>query len=600
MLPSLFNHLLQSTLFAALAGLLTLAFRKNRAQVRYSLWLAASVKFLIPFSILIAAGSHFAWRAPSVVVQSGLSFVVEQMSEPPVTVSIAPAVSHLSTTDCIPSVLFGLWVIGFLIVVTSWWRRWRSLRTVLRVATPLQLESGIEALTSYGFGEPGVYGILRPVLLLPTGIADELTPLQLDAILAHELCHVRRRDNLATAIHMIVEAVFWFHPLVWWLGARLMDERERACDEEVLRGGSAPQAYAEGILRICELYLESPLQCVAGVTGANLKQRIEEIMSHRAVRKLNAAKKVALLAAGTFTLALPILIGAMNASVVRAQVASGLPTARFEVASIKACKSDTVPGIRIGGGVSPGRLTLTCQPLMSVIRQAYFFFANGRFDPPGLMPPIEGGPGWIDTDLYTIEAKPEGAPGEGVMRGPMTQALLEDRFKLKMHRETREVPIYALTVEKGGAKLTTAAPASCVPSDIDHAVAPLAPGETRLPICRIVGIARDALNLYGASMTDLATALASRRLGRDVIDRTGLAGAYEFHLQFAPGSGVALPPAPPPQPGADPAAAPAPADPADIFLAIQSQLEKIGLRLESAKGPGEFLVIDHVERPSEN
>lgn len=123
-------------------------------------------------------------------------------------------------------------------------------------------------MISPAFAEPGVFGVRRPVLLLPAGITDRLTPPQLKAIVAHELCHMRRRDNLGTAIHMGVEALFWFHPLVWWLGARLMEEREHACDEEVLLTGSEPQAYAEGILKICELYLESPLPCVPGVTGA--------------------------------------------------------------------------------------------------------------------------------------------------------------------------------------------------------------------------------------------------------------------------------------------------------------------------------------------
>ena len=97
---------------------------------------------------------------------------------------------------------------------------------------------------------------------------------------------------------MAVEAVFWFHPLAWWIGARLMEERERACDEEVLRMGSLPQIYAEGILKICELYLASPLPCVAGVTGANLKQRIEEIMANRRVIGLSVAKCTALAVAG--------------------------------------------------------------------------------------------------------------------------------------------------------------------------------------------------------------------------------------------------------------------------------------------------------------
>ena len=92
------------------------------------------------------------------------------------------------------------------------------------------------------------------------------------ANVTHELRHVCRRDNLAAVVHMLVEAIFWFYPLVWWLGSRLVDERERACDEEVLLLGSAPQSYAEGILKICEFYLESPVVCAAGVTGSNLKE----------------------------------------------------------------------------------------------------------------------------------------------------------------------------------------------------------------------------------------------------------------------------------------------------------------------------------------
>ena len=117
-------------------------------------------------------------------------------------------------------------------------------------------------------------------------------------MLAHELCHVRRRDNLTAAIHMIVEAIFWFHPLVWWIGARLVEERERACDEEVLSLGNEPQVYAEGILNVCKLYLESPLRCVSGVTGSDLKKRIQAILTGRVAGELNFAKRVALAACG--------------------------------------------------------------------------------------------------------------------------------------------------------------------------------------------------------------------------------------------------------------------------------------------------------------
>jgi beta-lactamase regulating signal transducer with metallopeptidase domain len=232
MIPSqlqpLANHLWQSTVFAAVAGLLTLALRKNRAQVRYLLWLAASVKFLVPFSILVVAGSHFGRRIPEAIPKSSLSFVIEQVSQPfVVSVPFATiAAAQPSPASLIWAILCALWAAGFVTLVCSWWLRWRRIRAALRTASPLNLPIDIEVMISPAFREPGVFGIRQPVLLLPTGITKHLTPSQLEAILAHELCHVRRHDNLATGIHMAVEAVFWFHPLIWWLGAR--------------RSGSAP------------------------------------------------------------------------------------------------------------------------------------------------------------------------------------------------------------------------------------------------------------------------------------------------------------------------------------------------------------------------
>ncbi len=315
------NHLWQSTLFAAVAGLLTLALRNNRAQARYWLWLAASVKFLIPFSILVTAGIHFGRHAPAAIAPSGLSSFVEQVTQPfavAVPLAVMPA-ARTSSASLVPVILGAAWAIGFVTLVCSWWRRWRGIRKALRTASPVHLPIHLEAMTSPAFPEPGVFGIRRPVLLLPDGIANHLIPPQFEAILAHELCHVRRRDNLATVIHMVVEAVFWFHPLVWWLGARLMEERERACDEDVLRLGCEPEVYAQRILKICELYLESPLPCVAGVTGANLKQRIEAIMTNHIALKLNFAKKAALTVAGIAALAAPVAVGVLDAPAIHAQ-----------------------------------------------------------------------------------------------------------------------------------------------------------------------------------------------------------------------------------------------------------------------------------------
>ena len=329
MIPSSFlpiaNHLWQSTLFAGIAGLLTLLLRNNRAHARYCLWLAASAKFLVPFSLLMLVGGLVGRHSVVLPAPTRVPVIVEQMNEPFVAEVPPGAVAMLhaskSGTWVVP-ILVALWAIGCGALVFSWWVRWRRIRVAVRAASPVPLGIGVPALSSASIIEPGVFGVFRPVLLLPDGIGDRLAPAELQAILAHELCHVRRRDNLATLMHMVVEAVFWFHPLVWWLGARLMDERERACDEEVLRRGSEAEAYAEGILKVCELYLQSPLKCVAGVTGANLKKRIEAIMANRPMLNLNLPKKVGLMLAGILAVAIPVILGITNAPELRAQAQS--------------------------------------------------------------------------------------------------------------------------------------------------------------------------------------------------------------------------------------------------------------------------------------
>jgi bla regulator protein BlaR1 len=216
-LSPLANHLWQSTVFAAAVWALTLALRQNRAAVRYWLWLAASVKFLLPFSLLVSIGSQIGWRTAPAVESPQWSFVVEQISHPFTGSAAAPQVVAPAASNPIPAVLLGVWFCGAVGSIAFWLRCWRQMRAVRRAATPVDLDLPIPAMSSAARLEPGVFGISEPVLLLPEGITDRLTPAQLEAILAHEMCHVRRRDNLTAAIHMVVETLFWFHPLVWWI-----------------------------------------------------------------------------------------------------------------------------------------------------------------------------------------------------------------------------------------------------------------------------------------------------------------------------------------------------------------------------------------------
>src|SRR2546421_307152 len=297
------NHLWQSTLFAGVVGLLTLLLRKNRADTRYSLWLIASAKFLLPFSLLIGMGSHLRWSKRPAVTQPSIFAVTQVISEPFAEVNPGPAAARPAGSPvttilyAVPILLLTAWSCGCAAVLFFWWGRrrrmaaakhgsslvqaGRELETLRSLERNAQMAGQIELRISESTLEPGILGIFRPVLLLPAGISDRLTDAQLQAIITHELCHVRRRDNLAAVVHMLIEAIFWFHPLLWWIGARLVDERERACDEEALRLGSEPQVYAESILKVCKFYVESPLFCAAGVTGSNLKKRIEAIMVHR-------------------------------------------------------------------------------------------------------------------------------------------------------------------------------------------------------------------------------------------------------------------------------------------------------------------------------
>jgi uncharacterized protein (TIGR03435 family) len=208
------------------------------------------------------------------------------------------------------------------------------------------------------------------------------------------------------------------------------------------------------------------------------QKRIEPSMSNPAVFRLNFVNRVALVsvrAAG----AIAIVVCIANTPSILAQSSSSAPsadTAKFDVASVKPCKEGVTAGTtgqkggRSGGGpsLSPDRLDMPCLPLRFFIQLAYVTSAN-QLNPNGNLR-LEGGPAWIDSDRYQINAKADGPVGRGAMQGPMLQALLEDRFKLKIHRETRETPLYALTVASGGPKLQRAGDRSCTEPDAGGAV----------------------------------------------------------------------------------------------------------------------------------
>ena len=337
------DHLWQSTLVLLVVALLAFALKENQARVRYWLWLAASLKFLIPFCLVVTAGQRLA--PSSAATNTQLHQVVSAVGyafAPPIleTGSSTPSIQVRSSLIEALSVVAGLiWFSGFAVIFLARYMRWRNLSAMIKRAVPLHAGREVEALRRVGDCatrdtslpvllsssslEPGIFGVVRPVLVWPEGISKHLDDSHLDAIVAHELWHVRRRDNLVATVHMLVEALFWFHPLVWWVGAKMVEERERACDEQVLELGSERHVYAESILRVCEFCAAYPVPCVSRVTGADLKKRIVHIMSRNAAaRKLELSTKALLGTSAGLVILAPVLFGMINGTPQRVETPS--------------------------------------------------------------------------------------------------------------------------------------------------------------------------------------------------------------------------------------------------------------------------------------
>jgi uncharacterized protein (TIGR03435 family) len=618
-------HLWQSTLFALAAGLMTAAFRGNRAQVRYWLWLSASLKFLVPFALLLNLGSYLETRMPAArqvasQITPAVSWTVEEFSGPSLSGTLPQSTTATAATSDIhwlAIALLALWLGGFATVALIRFRGWLRIRAAVRASVVTGVSHPVEIRVSRYHLGPAVVGILRPVLLFPEGIAERLTPSELEAVLAHELCHVRRRDNLFAAIHMVLEAALWFHPLVWWISARLVEEREQACDEEVLSRGSHPEIYADAILNVCKFYVQSPLVCASGVSGASIRRRIEAIMLNR-FEQLSRAKKLLLAAAGTAALVGPVAIGLLmaagNVTVIQAQSPVS-PGQKFEVAAIHPCDRNVVAPLREMGGLgetgpSPNLAIKKCVTVMTLFQDAYITFADGQSRSSATQaPPIEGAPAWMSSDRYTIEAKADGTPGQPMMLGPMMQSLLEDRFHLKLHRETRSGPAYELTVAKGGPKLKASngscaidVPPSAVPRDPATGNPVISPdGHFRAPQpgpgqpCHLILMLNDGPNrlLQTRGMTlDAFSAWLFKMTDHTIVDKTGLTGKFDIRLEYFPGETTSRIPV------GDSLNAPTDIQPeATLLTAIQEQL---GLKLTAVKGTRQIIVIDHIERPSGN
>lgn len=561
------DHLWQSTVFALLAACLTLLLRSNPARHRFNLWLIASLKFLLPFAALARLG-HALRPAVFTTPPATFAFAIDLAGHP--FHHAASRLSHPTWRDYLPDTialpLAILWAFGTAIVLARWWWRWRQVSRTRTASTPLTHGVEVDLIRSLAPAvgsralpvllaasriEPGVFGLFRPVLLWPAGLSQQLQQPQLQAILAHELWHARRRDNFTAALQLSIQALFWFHPLIWWLGAHQLQQRELACDEGVLALGSEPAAYAEGILKACRFCLESPLPCVAGVHGSNLNRRIKHIMKNHHTTTLSISRKLVLGSLAITTLAAPMLVGAASNPGAAMQAAGPENSGPVHMITLKRSTATDRMTLINHPADQPNSTAITNITVGGLIQLAY-----------SLKPyQLTGGPAWLDQDRFDLTFT-GGAPSpslQDVVSNAALKQILSQQFHLVLQQQTKPGPVFALVVSAGGPKFVTATP-------------PNAPG-TSEPLLSQRSLIKDGqgqVTITGGP-GGLADVL-SPQLGRPILDNTGLTGIYSIAFHWATASASAQ----------------------SISTDLQQQL---GLSLIPQRGPVESSVVESVTLP---
>jgi uncharacterized protein (TIGR03435 family) len=501
----------------------------------------------------------------------------------------------------ITALLIGAWMLGAIAVIAPLlagiWQA-RSMRDAAAhssrstaLASALAADAGIrrrlDVLVHPSIRGPMTFGVVRPKILLPADV-DSWSDEELRQALIHELEHVRRSDWVTLCFARIVCALYWFHPLVWIAWHHLRLEAERACDDAVLRRAD-PTAYADQLVLLAKRLATataSPLLAMAACQ--DLTTRVRAVLDAAQTRGRAGAACVA----GAIVTA-ALLVAAIAPLRAAAQdqpgtAAQGPPLA-FETASVKPNKSgEEERFIRIDP--RGGSLTVTNLQLRELITFAYQI---QRFQ-------LEGGPDWIASDRFDILAKPEReVPGTGAFfsgQEPlrmMLRTLLADRFKLAMHKETKELPIFELVLARQDGKLgpqLRPAAADCAARAAAAKAGTPPPAEPGPPGPGSCGITMNPVRVAGGGVTlAMLAGLLEGPAQRVVIDRTGLRGNWDLEVNYTPDQsqvppGVELPPS-------------IDRNGPSLFTALEEQL---GLKLRPARGPVEVLVIDNVEPPSEN
>jgi bla regulator protein BlaR1 len=558
------RFVLECAIRAALIAIVTAALlammRIKTASARHAAWTGVMLSMLL-LPLWTAWGPKTYLRVlPAAALQHGTRQITDTLSP----VSTPADAGHHAVTERKPAWNWGdLWLAFYLTGALT-----LLLRLAIGTARAHILVRGATnragRLTSASCEAPVTVGWLRPAVILPK-CWQRWTAAQLDAVMLHENAHARRRDPLVQWLALLNRALFWYHPLAWWLERRLSVLAEEACDAAVLERGHDPRDYSEYLLDIARTVAQTGGRInVWGMAmpGSSLAQRIRMIVDSQPVPRISRMRLIcaaaACLAASCFLASVTVLA--------QTQTAPAANAPAFEVASVKQNKTGGMGASARGGStsLSPAEITMQNCTLWKIIGLAYGFGEDKDY--------ALTGPDWIKSERYDIVAKfPADMPKDRTQMVDrvqlMLRTLLAERFKLVVHHEPKVLSAYALVVGKNGSKMAQA-------------------GDGH------------RMNIGPASMTGQTPMahfadLLSQKLDRPVVDLTDLKGVFEVKLEWSPDVN-------PPDVISNKATEPAPDNGTkpSIFTAIQEQL---GLRLEARKLPVDVLVVDRAEKvPTEN
>jgi uncharacterized protein (TIGR03435 family) len=620
------------TVILTAAWLLTLALRRAPAAARHMVWTLAIVAAML--TPALSAVTDWSVPLPAALARWAPSAAISLASAPDIPVNTAPAVPVAATpvnalsqdtaatgSGTTPMVFaMALWALGAAalllhmlsgIVATFRLRRSATLEGGASWVAEAQAIAASMGIDRVAFGEsdeehvPFVCGVLEPLVIMPAATSSWPAD-KLRVVLLHELSHVKRRDCLTQLLARVAVAMYWFHPLTWLAARRLHLERERACDDVVLMSGVRGSDYAQHLVDIANAAVSrrSPF-AAAGVAMARrgrLETRLMSILDPQLVRASRRSTRLVVGAFGLVALAAASLqVEAQAPAQAPAPASAGVPTpnVRFDVASIRRNKEveaaraginpnvPTVPGR--AQSLPGGRLLGRGMTVRELIRDAYGYRNRAQGD-------IVGGPGWIDVERYDVQAKADyefppstssGLPpaAEGALR-----ALLVERFNLIARVESSIRPVYELVLHRKDGQLgpnLKPSAGGCRPFFQREAVnaglviqAPSPDAPAPLRPCPLL-IAPGIIRAENMTMADWVKILAlTPQLNKTVVDRTGLTGGYDIQI-------------------GDPEAART--GPMELLPPIKPPLEnQLGLTLRDAEAPVEVVVIEQVERPTEN